>query len=80
MAGPESKRSCILRLFSPLIGWGHLVKGFYDLYILLLTLPAPDPVLPGRKVAVFHHLVTVRAAGGKRINGYLPLLRHDNLI
>lgn len=79
MAGLESYRSCIVRLFSPLIGWGRLMKGFYDLYILPLTLLTPDPVLPRLKVAVFHHLVTVGAAVGKRADKYLPALRHDDL-
>jgi hypothetical protein len=69
-----------VKLFFPLIGGGLFVQRFHDLYILLLTMLTPDPVLPRLKIAIFHHLVTVRAAGGKRINGYLPLLRHDNLI
>ncbi len=55
------------------------MKGFYDLYILPLTLLTPDPVLPRLKVAVFHHLVTVGAAVGKRADKYLPALRHDDL-
>jgi hypothetical protein len=39
---------------------------------------APDPVLPRLKIAVLHHLVTIRAAGWKRTDGYLPSLRHNN--
>jgi hypothetical protein len=79
MAGLESYRSCIVRLFFPLVNWGRLVKGFYDLYILPLTLLAPHLMLPWLKVAVFHHLVTVGTPGGKRIDNYLPALRHDDL-
>jgi hypothetical protein len=56
------------------------MRGFHDLYILPLTMLTPDPVLPRLKIAVFHYLVTVRAAGGKRTDGYLPLLRHDDLM
>jgi hypothetical protein len=79
MAGLVSYRSYIVKSFFPLVNWGRLVKGFYDLYILPLTLPAPDPMLPGLKIAIFHHLVTVGTAGGKRIDSYLPALRHDDL-
>jgi hypothetical protein len=50
--------------------------GFHDLYILPLTMLALDPVLTWLKVAIFHHLVTVRAAGGERIDDYLSAFRH----
>ena len=53
---------------------------FHDLYILPLTMRAPDPVLTWLKVAVFDYLVTVRTVGGERIDGYLPLPRHDDLM
>jgi hypothetical protein len=54
-----------------LVGRRRFVQGFHDLYILPLTMLAPDQVLPRLKVPVFHHLVTVRAAGWKRIDSYL---------
>jgi hypothetical protein len=56
-----------------------LLKRFHDLYILLLTMLTPDPVLTRLKIAVFHHLVTVGTAAGERIDSYLTLLRHDGL-
>jgi hypothetical protein len=70
----------ILKLFFPLIGWRRFAQGFHDLDILLLTMLTADPVLPWLQVAVFHHLVTVRTAGGERIDSYLPVLRHEDLI
>ena len=54
--------------------------GSHYFYILPLTMLTPDPVLPRLKVIVFHYLVTVRAAGGERVDGYLPLLRHNDVI
>ena len=53
-----------------------LVGESHDLYILLLTMLTPDPMLPRLKIAVFHHLVTVGTPGGERIDGYLSALRH----
>jgi hypothetical protein len=80
MAGLESYGSYILKLFSPPVGWRDLVKGSHDLYILPLTLRAPDPILPWFKVAVFHHLVAVGATAGERIDNDLHASRHDDLI
>jgi hypothetical protein len=80
MAGLESYRSYIVKLFFSLVGWRRFVQGFHDLYILPLTMLTPDPVLPRLKVVILHHLVTIRAAGGKRIDSYLPALRHEDLI
>jgi hypothetical protein len=48
-----------------LIRWRCFVQRFHDLYILLLTMITPDPMLTWLKVGVFHHLITVRTAGGK---------------
>jgi hypothetical protein len=63
-----------------LIGQRCFVQRSHDLYILPLTMLAPDPVLPRLKVAVFDYLVTVRTAGGESIDGYLSLLRHNDVM
>lgn len=67
-----------LKLFFPLIRWRRFVQGFHDLYILTLTMLTPDPMLTWLKVGVFDHFVTVGTAGGERIDGYFPLLRHES--
>jgi hypothetical protein len=54
------------------------MKGFHDLYILPLTMLAPDVMLPRLNVGIYHHFVTVGTAGGERIDGYLLLLRHES--
>ena len=52
------------------------MREFHELYILPLTMLTGNPVFPRLKITVLHHLVTVRAAAGERVDGYLPALRH----